>query len=127
MQLQERYRKAVDEFVRRAKEQYGDRVEKIILFGSVARGEAREGSDIDLLVIGNVSVDELVDLSFPVLLKYGEFISAKDMKKNRFELLVREKYSFVRNILEEGVVLYERVEETSGEGRREAKISKYFI
>ncbi len=29
----------------------GDRVEAIILFGSVARGEAHEGSDIDLAVI----------------------------------------------------------------------------
>ncbi len=127
MHIQERYRKAVDEFVRRAKEQYGDRIEKIILFGSVARAEARAESDIDLLVIGDVSVEELVDLSFPILLKHGEFISAKDMKKNQFELLAREKYSFVKNILEEGVVLYERVEEASGEGRREAKISKYFI
>ena len=42
--LQERYRKAVDEFVRRAKEQYGDRIEKIMLFSSVAGEEARKDS-----------------------------------------------------------------------------------
>ncbi len=78
-------------------------------------------------MIGDVSVEELVDLSFPILLKYGEFISAGDMKKKQFEFLAREKYSFVKNIVKEGVVLYERVEKTSEEGRREVKISKNFI
>src|SRR6266498_4931718 len=34
---------------RRLKEQYG--AEKVILFGSYARGEATEDSDVDLLVI----------------------------------------------------------------------------
>jgi len=127
IQIQKRYQKAADEFARRALEKYRDKIDSIILFGSVARGEAREDSDIDILVIGDVSLEELVDLSFPILLKYEELVSVKDMKKKHFEFLIREKYSFVRNILKEGVVLYERMEETSGESRREAKISQYSV
>ncbi len=109
MKIQKRYQKAVDEFVRRVLAKYGDRIDNIILFGSVARGDAKEESDIDILVVSDVSLEELVDISFPILLKYGKLISAKDMKKERLEYLNKEGYSFVRNVLKEGVVLYERV------------------
>jgi uncharacterized protein len=50
MKIQAEYREAVEEFVKRVEKNYQDQVESIILFGSVARGEAREGSDIDILV-----------------------------------------------------------------------------
>ncbi len=45
------YRKIAEDFARRLKEKYGDRIERIILFGSVARGSYREDSDIDLLLV----------------------------------------------------------------------------
>ncbi|HJH25577.1 MAG TPA: hypothetical protein C5S37_02130 [Methanophagales archaeon] len=51
MQIQEKYQEAVEEFVRRVLERYEDKIDSIILFGSVARGEAKEDSDIDILVI----------------------------------------------------------------------------
>ena len=51
MKNQERYRKPIVEFVRRALERYRDEIEGIILFGSVARGEGKEDSDVDVLVI----------------------------------------------------------------------------
>lgn len=41
----------MEEFVRRVLERYEDKIDSIILFGSVARGEAKEDSDIDILVI----------------------------------------------------------------------------
>lgn len=78
----------------------------------LAVNEAREESDIDILVVGDVDLDELVDVSFPLLLKYGKLISAKDMKKSRFEKLAKEGYSFINNVLNEGVILYERMGKT---------------
>ncbi len=115
MKIQKRYQEPVREFVKVALEKYGDKIEGIILFGSVARGKAKEDSDIDVLVVGDVSLEELVDISFPILLEYGELISAKDMEKDHFEFLAREEYSFVRNVLRDGVVLYERMGEAFGE------------
>ena len=38
-------------FARDLKAKYGGRVARILLFGSVARNEAREDSDIDLLLV----------------------------------------------------------------------------
>ncbi|SAI87045.1 hypothetical protein MBBA_0157 [Methanoculleus bourgensis] len=39
------------EFAAKAREACGDAIEEIILFGSVARGDDRPDSDIDILVI----------------------------------------------------------------------------
>ena len=124
IKIQNKYQEPVLEFVNVALEKYGEKIESIILFGSVARGEAKEDSDVDILVVGDVSLEELVDISIPILLEEGELISAKDMKKDHFEYLAKEGYSFVRNVLSDGVVLYERMGEAFGKSRREAKVSK---
>lgn len=54
------------EFTGKVLQKYRDKVDVIILFGSTARGEAREESDIDILVVGDVNLVELVDISFPI-------------------------------------------------------------
>ncbi|NOZ58537.1 MAG: nucleotidyltransferase domain-containing protein [Euryarchaeota archaeon] len=97
---------ALREFVRKVKERYGDKIEKIILYGSYARGEAEDESDIDVLIIGDVSIDELVDISFPILLKYGEHISHLTMSAEHFEFLDREGYGFIKSVKREGKVIY---------------------
>lgn len=127
MKIAEKYKRPVEEFLRRALEKYGDKIDEIILFGSVARGEAREDSDVDILVVGNVSLEELVDISFPILLEYEELISAKNMNREHFDFLVREGYSFARNISKEGIILYEGMGKAFGEGGREIRGSKSFV
>lgn len=115
MSVQDKYRSLAHEFAEKVLEKYGERIDTIILFGSTARGEAREESDIDILVVGEINSKDLVDISYPMLLEYGEYISPKDMKKAYFNKLNSEKYSFIQNILSEGQVLYERVAKASGE------------
>ena len=87
MNIQERYPKPIEEFVRRALGRYRDEIEGIILFGSVARDEGKEDSDVDVLVVGDVSLEELVTISFPILFEYGELISAKNMNSFRSILI----------------------------------------
>ena len=53
---------ALDEFLRVLRERFGDSIEEVILFGSYARGDYDEESDIDLLIIGEVDFDELMDV-----------------------------------------------------------------
>jgi uncharacterized protein (UPF0332 family)/predicted nucleotidyltransferase len=57
----------------------GDAVARIVLFGSVADGEARPESDIDLLIIGTENLRALGELSsaiaYDVLLERGELVS----------------------------------------------------
>ena len=44
-------RASAEYFVRLLRERYGDKVERVILFGSVARGKYEEDSDVDILVV----------------------------------------------------------------------------
>lgn len=97
---------ALKQFVNRVNEKYENSVEEIILYGSYARGDAGEDSDIDILVIGNVSLDELVDISFPLLLKYGVYISPHVMTEEHFSLLDSEGYGFIKNVKKEGRVVH---------------------
>jgi predicted nucleotidyltransferase len=44
-------RAAVDAFCARVRAQFGARVRRLALFGSRARGEGHEGSDVDVVVV----------------------------------------------------------------------------
>jgi len=107
MQIQKKYRGAVEEFVRRVLERYRDKIDSIILFGSVARGEAKEDSDIDVLIV--IKKEDfklrraLIGVAFDILLETGNDISVKVLSKNEFE--DRRDFSFLRNIISEGVKL----------------------
>ena len=102
MKIQERYQRAVDEFVRRAVEKYKDRIDEIILFGSVARGEAGEDSDIDILVIWKGNEAEgwraMSGLAFDVLLDVEEYISVKVLGLED----LKAENPFVNNVIKGG-------------------------
>ena len=85
--------------------------EKIILFGSAARGEYEEGSDLDFFVVKNTRLPRHKRIEYLYGLLYGanranpvDFIAYTPK-----ELKVRQDMGdfFVGNILEEGKVLYE--------------------
>ena len=103
----ERRKRAVEEFVKKATQRYGERIRSVTLFGSVARGKATEESDIDILVV----IDEedfrlrrkLIGLSFDILLETGGDLSVKVLSDRDFQ--ARKSYSFLRNVLAEGAKL----------------------
>ncbi|MCW7077808.1 MAG: nucleotidyltransferase domain-containing protein [Canidatus Methanoxibalbensis ujae] len=87
-------------------ERYRDKIKKIILYGSHARGEATKDSDIDLLVLIDDSIDpfevrrSLSDLLFDILLEKGELVSVIALPKTFFE---NYNYPFVINVRKEGI------------------------
>lgn len=81
-------------------------IKEIILFGSVARGEDKEDSDIDLLVISSKkheTKDKLMKRVGAALLESGVYISAKVISKKEYETL--KDTHFISTIKKEGVVL----------------------
>jgi predicted nucleotidyltransferase len=102
---------ALQEFVRRARAELGGRVERIVLYGSRARGDYEDESDIDLLVFVNKGEDlerireSLSELAWEICNKYDSsfFIQRWAFTEEDFE---REaSYFFIRNIKREGVVV----------------------
>ena len=101
-QIPDKKRRALESFVRILKGSYGDRIRKIILFGSAVRGEAEEDSDIDVLIVANeVSQKEISRISLQILMKYGEVISSIVEDEQQFEK--NKDYTFHQIVLKEGV------------------------
>lgn len=50
-------RRAVTEFARRLRTRFGNRLSRVLLFGSRARGDVTEESDIDVLVLVRMPID----------------------------------------------------------------------
>lgn len=82
-------------------------VKKIILFGSLARGDIGSASDIDLVVIKNTDMRFLDRLEF--LYSELEPAVAVDILCYRPDEIEEMSHwsSFIKRILEEGRVLYE--------------------
>ena len=85
-----------------------DGIIKIILFGSVARGDDTEHSDIDILIICNRrdEIQDKVDDEIAwIMYDKGELVSAHIMTE---ELFNRTKhFSFLTNVLNDGIILFE--------------------
>ncbi len=101
--------KSLQEFIKIAKENHGDKIEHIILFGSYARGEAGEESDIDLLAItsGNrfETQKNLSEIAVDILLNTGEYISSKVISVEEYSFMKRIKTGFYQNLAREVVVI----------------------
>lgn len=90
----------------RLEEIYGERLARMVLYGSQARGDAEPGSDVDVLVVLNGPVNPgeeiartggaITDLS----LQFGEVVSCVFMDEKRFTY---RKGPFLRNIRREGI------------------------
>ncbi|MEM8504758.1 MAG: nucleotidyltransferase domain-containing protein [Cyanobacteria bacterium P01_D01_bin.1] len=87
---------------------YGDRLVTLVLYGSFARGEEAEESDVDVLVVLTdmrspfTEIQQMGDAKVALLLKYGELISVVPMMQDRF---LHDESPLLRNVRKEGVVL----------------------
>lgn len=97
----------IQEFKTEIRKFIGSDLEKIFLFGSYARGDAVEGSDIDLLIVSNKKIPsstmrKIRDVSNSLSLRYDVVISEflfteKDFKKH--------KTPFLLNVKREGILV----------------------
>ncbi|MBQ7564174.1 MAG: nucleotidyltransferase domain-containing protein [Lachnospiraceae bacterium] len=99
-------------YVRSIKEIYGDHVNRIILYGSYARGDYREDSDVDIMILLDISdIDikkyrhQLSDMTFDF--NMDNDMDIKPIAKSKEDFLHwLQAYPFYKNIDKEGVVLY---------------------
>jgi len=89
----------------------GERIVRIVLYGSAARGTSSEDSDIDIALLVNGSMDsemedKLSDVIVDMNLKYDKVFSVIDIEFEKFRKW-GNVMPFYQNINREGIVLWE--------------------
>jgi len=95
-----------------AKEVLGDKLEKVILFGSYARGDYDEESDIDIMVIADIALEEangvsnkIHDVTGDIGLEYDVLVSLSVDSSDIFHKY-KDHSGFYINVQKDGVQLY---------------------
>ena len=100
--------KILKEFKSELQKLYGEKLKKIILYGSYARREESTHSDIDLAIIlkGKVSAFEEIDrigrIAYDFDLKYNIILSIHPISEEHYQSL---KTPFLMNVKEEGILI----------------------
>lgn len=103
----------IKEFVERLVQEFNP--ERVILFGSCARGKPTADSDVDLLVVMNYrgdGVDKAVEMRLRIPRKFPLDLIVRRPSEIRRRLAMGD--SFVASILKEGKVLHERLHPRMG-------------
>ena len=106
--MDQRIVRLIDRIKAHLRQTYGDRIKRVILYGSYARGEATKDSNVDVLVLVDPSLapsevrDSLSDLLYDMLMDEGELVSVAAIPEELFE-----KYNspFMLNVRKEGLAV----------------------
>ena len=101
----------ISEFISGVKEILGNHLKKIILYGSYARGDYNKSSDVDIMILTDLSYeeiekyrDDISDISFDIELEKGLIISPIIKNIDKYNARVNV-VPFYTNVEKEGVVL----------------------
>ena len=77
-----------------------DKIDLAFIFGSVAKGKETEGSDIDVLIVGDVTFTDVVGAFYQSQDALGREINPKIYSAGEWAGLLSNKEAFVGNIME---------------------------
>jgi len=78
-----------------------DKIKAAFIFGSIATGNENRRSDIDVMVIGRVSFEEVVSLLSPAEEKLRREVNPVVYPITEFKKKVKEDHHFVKTVLED--------------------------
>ncbi|MFC5993887.1 nucleotidyltransferase family protein [Pseudonocardia hispaniensis] len=93
------------EMLRRVVEGVVRDVDAVIVFGSVARGDAHAGSDVDLLVIAAAAWDGRAELQQQVQERLGNHCDVLHLTGDDFERAPEDREPVLSEILRDGIAL----------------------
>ena len=106
-------RNLLDQYTEILQKIYGKHLKKVILYGSYARGDYRDDSDIDIMILVKMSDEEIrlvkndiYDLAFEFEINTGIEFSPIIKNEDQYEYWI-DTLPFYRNVRDEGVVIDE--------------------
>ena len=110
--MQKDKRKLIDDFVASLSDIYGSHLKCVILYGSYARRDNRADSDIDIMILVDISEleakayqESLSELKYNFYYDHDTEINPIVHSEDTFNKWVNV-YPFFKNIVNEGVILY---------------------
>ena len=109
--MKEKDRSIVQDIKQRLSEQVQRHVERFIVFGSRARGDAPVDSDLDLIALVDKETPEiekaLDDVAYEVMWDndFNPIISLKVFSRSSFESAVARDLSFYKNVDSQGIAV----------------------
>jgi predicted nucleotidyltransferase len=101
---------AVFAYLRILQEKYRDKIEQVVLFGSVARGEFDEESDVDIMIVlknGSRRLrDEISMASFDLILRNNVILSPMVMDRKTYEWHKKYRDPLYNSIKKDGIDLW---------------------
>ena len=104
------------EFRNKTKSIMGDSLKQMILYGSYARGDYRDNSDMDIMVLTELTddriiqiEDEIFDAAYDIELEYGVPISVNIKNEKHFKNWVNS-LPYYSNIQKEGIIIASKEE-----------------
>jgi predicted nucleotidyltransferase len=100
-------------FIHRLHQDYGANLLRVILFGSKARGDFDDQSDLDVLVVVHMSGEDywqhwrrIIDMAWEVELAYSLVISSIIKNEHDYTKLCEHRSLLARNIERDGIALW---------------------
>ena len=101
----------IQDFAKSVRNMLGNSLDSVIVYGSYARGDYSELSDIDVMLLVSLGEeeikeisDQISDLAFDFMMKYGVDISPVITNIEHFNYWV-DNLPYYRNVRDEGVRL----------------------
>lgn len=101
---------ALLEFKKRVLDQLLDQVDAMVVYGSVARGEATADSDTDVLIIGaniHQHLDNILQIGADVDLEYGTLTAFILRTPEQLKRSLQEENPLMHLVIHDGVVLHD--------------------
>ena len=103
-----------DNITKASKDIFSERLNKVILYGSYARGENSEYSDIDIMIIVDMPANDLLpfrkmidQIASDLSLETDDCVTVSaTLQDNETFSRYKEVLPYYRNVLSDGVVLY---------------------
>jgi predicted nucleotidyltransferase len=89
---------------------FEDNVNWAFMYGSIAREEEQNHSDIDLMVIGSISTADLLPMLRRLEQSFGREINVTRYSEKEFSQKIRNKDHFLSSVLKEKVVMIKGTE-----------------
>ena len=103
----------LQQYVKEIAKLYGSHLKRVILYGSYARGDFRADSDVDIMILLDITdieakafFDRLIDITFDYNMEYDMDIKPAVKNEKHFQKWVAD-YPFYANVNREGVNLYD--------------------